>query len=839
MLDFRQRLFLTLATAVLLWVAPALAHEVETPAEPTTQLTAQERAWLADHKVIRIAPDPDFPPIEWIDADGQFKGLAADFVALMEAELGIRFRVEKRGSWSEVLEGVRNKEIDVLSAVSASEQRRQYLMFTRPHIILPGMIFVRDDYEGRLAIDQLRGKRIAVVSQYVWQDYLESDYPDITLTTAPNVAEGLKMVSFGRTDAMVGDLATATYYIQKEGITNLRTAGETGYYTYLSFGVRKDWPELVVILEKALAGIEPGVSRDIVNRYIALKQTSVFQTRKFWMVLLLGLGAMTFLFGVVVFWNRSLKRQVGHQTEQLRIELQERKRAEERYRDLFDNAEEMIQRVSPEGRFEQVNQKWLTTLGYKRREIGDLTLQDVIHPDHWSECCSTMERLFAGETIGSIETVFVTKDGSPVFVEGNINCQFLDGNPVATRGIFRDIGDRKRAEAKRLELEAQLQRARKMEAIGTLAGGVAHDLNNILSGIVSYPDLLLMQLPDNSPLKEPIETVKDSGLKAAAIVQDLLTLARRGVAEKAVVNLNTVVDTYFQSPEFRKLEDLHPRVRIRYRLAADLLNITGSTHHLAKTVMNLVSNAVEAIQDTGEVVLSTENRYVDSAAQGYDTVEEGDYAVLSISDTGVGIPAKDRERIFEPFFTKKVMGRSGTGLGMAVVWGAVKDHDGYIDVESEEGKGTTITLFFPVTRKPVHDAQPPVSVTDYRGKGESVLVVDDVESQRDIACRILTELGYTAAAVASGEEAVAHLETAEVDLLLLDMIMPPGIDGLETYRRILNRHPRQRAIIASGYSETGRVKTALQLGAGAYLKKPYTLEGLGLAVRAELDRRSS
>ncbi len=209
----------------------------------------------------------------------------------------------------------------------------------------------------------------------------------------------------------------------------------------------------------------------------------------------------------------------------------------------------------------------------------------------------------------------------------------------------------------------------------------------------------------------------------------------------------------------------------------------------------------------------------------------------------------DMERIFEPFYTKKVMGRSGTGLGMAVVWGTVKDHKGYIDIKSIEGKarpprlsardggqGTTLTLYFPVTRKELAKDKALVPIDDYMGKGESVLVVDDVEEQREIASRILKKLGYSFTTVSSGEEAVDYLKDNSVDLLILDMIMDPGIDGLETYKRILEFHPKQKAIIASGFSETERVKEAQRLGAGAYLKKPFLLEKIGLAIRAELDK---
>jgi len=403
--------------------------------------------------------------------------------------------------------------------------------------------------------------------------------------------------------------------------------------------------------------------------------------------------------------------------------------------------------------------------------------------------------------------------------------------------VRQELSQRKQAEEEQKKLQAQLERAQKMEAIGTLAGGVAHDLNNILAGLVSYPELLLLEIPEESPLRNPILTIQKSGEKAAAIVQDLLTLARRGVAVTEVLNLNLIISEYIKSPEHERLISFHPNVHVRTDLETDLLNILTSPAHLSKTIMNLVSNAAEAMPDGGEISISTQNRYIDRPIRGYDNVAEGDYVTLTVSDAGVGIHKKDRERIFEPFYTKKVMGRSGTGLGMSVVWGTVKDHKGYIDIQSAKGKGTTFTLYFPVTRKELPKDRAFLSIEDYMGKGESILVVDDVEEQREIASRILKKLGYSVKSVSSGEEAIDYLKDNSADLLLLDMIMDPGIDGLETYKRIIEFHPNQKAIIVSGFSETKRVKEAQRLGAGAYVKKPFLLEIIGIAVRDELDKK--
>ena len=371
--------------------------------------------------------------------------------------------------------------------------------------------------------------------------------------------------------------------------------------------------------------------------------------------------------------------------------------------------------------------------------------------------------------------------------------------------------------------------------MGLMAGGIAHDLNNILSGIVSYPELLLMDLPEDSPLRNPIKAIQESGMRAADVVEDLLTIARGVASGKEVLNLNTMVEEYLDSAEHHKLEKIHPLTAFKTELESELLNITGSASHVKKILMNLIVNASEAIEGKGTVAVSTINRYLDQPLKGYEDVRIGEYVVLAISDDGSGISPQDIDRIFEPFYTKKVMGRSGTGLGLAVVWNSMQDHNGYINVKSSE-KGTAFELYFPTTREQVADEKEEVPLEDYLGHGEKILLVDDEERQREIASGILTRLGYTAEVVSSGEEAIEYVKENPVDLIVLDMVMPKGINGRKTYEEIIKIRPGQKAIIASGYAKTKEVDLAQELGAGKYIKKPYTLAKVGIAVKEELEK---
>jgi PAS domain S-box-containing protein len=480
------------------------------------------------------------------------------------------------------------------------------------------------------------------------------------------------------------------------------------------------------------------------------------------------------------------------------------------------------------GHIVNVNHAAGEALGVTPETLLAMTIEDIdpsLNPERWAALWAKVRQ----RTAVTFESTHLKKDGKFFPVEVFANFLSFQGQEFMC-AFARNISERK-------TLQLQLEQAQKMEAIGTLAGGVAHDLNNILGGLVGYPDVLLMGLPADSTLRKPLLAVKASGEKAAAIVQDMLTLARRGVDLRTAVNLNDIVDEYMKSTEHARIQQFHSSVRFEARLDPELPNILGSEIHLSKTLMNLVSNAAEAIGYKGQVTISTFRRVLEAPLVGFQTIAEGEYAVLRVEDDGTGMCVEDMTKIFEPFYTKKKMGRSGTGLGMSVVSGTVKDHKGFIDLCSVEGNGTRFDLYFPITRTAVQEKSNTFVIEKHMGT-EKILVVDDVREQREIATVLLGKLGYRVETVSSGEAAIIYMRNNAADLILLDMIMDPGLDGLDTYRRIIEQHPKQKAVVASGFSETSRVRQILALGAGAYVRKPYSLERLGMAVRQVLDGKA-
>jgi len=395
-------------------------------------------------------------------------------------------------------------------------------------------------------------------------------------------------------------------------------------------------------------------------------------------------------------------------------------------------------------------------------------------------------------------------------------------NYIGAFGAIMDITETK-------QLQEFAERAKRMETAGQIAGQVAHDFNNLLGPLVAYPELIIEDIEENHPVIKYIKSMETAARQMADINQQLLTLGRRGHYNLEPLNLNKIVNQVLN-----QILPIPETLIIETSLSEDLMNINGGVSQIFRVIANLTSNAIDAMQGIGRLTIKTENWYTDKMSGKYGQVPKGEYVKLTLIDTGCGIQEENLHKVFEPFFsTKKAGKKRGSGLGLSVVHAVIKDHDGFIDLESVIGQGTSAYLYFPITR----DAIVVDEIESITGGSETVLVVDDDSVQREVTLKLLQKLGYKADTVECGEAAIEYLKKQPCDLLVLDMIIPDGIDGTETYKKTLEINPEQKAIIISGYSESERVVEARRLGVGAFLKKPLTLETIGRAVRKELDRK--
>ena len=536
-------------------------------------------------------------------------------------------------------------------------------------------------------------------------------------------------------------------------------------------------------------------------------------------------------------WAHHALETIASQTGNLisRVSTEEALReSEERFRSVVRTAPDAIISINSANEISLWNEGARVMFGYSGDEIIGKSMLLLLPTHYRKEMEKNFKKVLQRGNFNVMvrETKGVRKNGTVFPVELSV-ASWETREGICFTSIIRDITERRRILDEQRNLERRLDRARRMESLGIMAGGVAHDLNNLLNPLVGYPDLLLLKLPADSPLRELVHRLKTSAKRAGAIVQDLLTLGRRGVYRMSPLNLNEIIRNFFESPEFIEQKAKYPDTEIQMELDPDLPLLSGSASHLSKVIMNLVLNGLEVMPDGGCLQISTYRHKFEQPYSGYESVEPGVYSVLKISDTGPGIEEQDLQRIFEPFYTKKEMGRSGSGLGLAVVYGVVQDHQGRIDVQTKLAKGTDFILYFPITHlQPREEEKEPI---DIHGS-ESVLVIDDQPEQRIMAEHLLTNLGYRVVSVDSGPAAIEYLSTNQIDILILDMILGNEYDGLRTYQEILKIKSPQKAIIVSGYSLSSGVRQAQALGAGQFVRKPYTLESIGRALRETLDQ---
>ena len=382
-------------------------------------------------------------------------------------------------------------------------------------------------------------------------------------------------------------------------------------------------------------------------------------------------------------------------------------------------------------------------------------------------------------------------------------------------------------------LEERISCLDKQNLMCKWARSATHTLNNILTGLVSYPELILLDLPLDSPIRPKVQNILCSARNAATVVQDLLALTESDGRRMRPININAeVIEEWMHTGSFKELRHRYPDIAFETDLSRDLMKIKGHGNALKKMLFNMMA-FVFATENTG-VQVTTENRYVDQPIHGTEDITEGDYVVLRIMDDAPLSDSVDLWQRFNPLDTRKTGDHGYSDMCLAVVWAIVKDHRGCIDVRHQPGNGNCFDFYFPVDRRETDAENTTIAIDRFMGSGETVLVIDDIKEQRQIAATLLTRLNYKVHAVESGERAVAYLKTRSVDILVLDMIMDPGMDGLDTYIQIIEQHPGQKAVIASGFAENERVQRAQRLGAGPYIRKPYTLEKIALGLKNEL-----
>ncbi len=506
------------------------------------------------------------------------------------------------------------------------------------------------------------------------------------------------------------------------------------------------------------------------------------------------------------------------------------RQSEERYRGLFEHAVEGIYQSTLEGRFIDVNPAMAHMCGYESPEdmiksITDISTQHYVDPLDRETYKSLLD---ANGRIDNIGYRVQHRDGSAIWVSGSARVVRNDqGDTLYYEGRCQDITARKQAEEERKKLESQLKQAQKMESIGTLAGGIAHDFNNLLMGIQGYASLMLMALDAGHPHYEKLRAIEEQVQSGADLTRQLLGFARGGRYEVKPTDLNDLI---------RKTAAMFGRtkkeIRIHEKYGEGLRAVDADRGQMDQVLLNLFVNAWQAMPGGGDLFLETDNVDLDAAYVAPYAIKPGPYVKICITDTGVGMDEKTKQRIFDPFFTTREMGR-GTGLGLASAYGIIKGHGGFINVYSEKGHGTTFNIYLPASdRATVRET--PVAEAIHRGH-ETIFLVDDERMILDVTQEMLAGLGYRVLVAPGGAEAleVYRAQHETIDLVILDMIMP-GIGGGEVLDGMKAVNPGVRIILSSGYSLNGMARNIMERGARLFLQKPFRLDNLSRKIREAL-----
>jgi two-component system, cell cycle sensor histidine kinase and response regulator CckA len=517
-------------------------------------------------------------------------------------------------------------------------------------------------------------------------------------------------------------------------------------------------------------------------------------------------------------------------------DVSERKRAdralrdsEERYRDLFDNASDLVCMATPDGALLYVNHAWQEGTGYAEEDISRMRFIDLVHPESRAHYQEVLRRVLGGERLDHVELVFVPKAGTPITVEGNLSCTFKDGEPAIVRGIYRDVTERKR-------VEEHLRRAERMQAAGKLAGGVAHEVNNMMTGVIGFSEFVLRTLEPEDPRRADVEEVIKAGTRAADVTRQLLAFTRQQFLRPQVLEVNTVVSQM----EKMLRRSLGEDKIFELRLSPDAGEIRADRGQLEQVLINLVLNARDALSEHGRVTVETGVAEWDEAyAQRHGGVDLplGPYVMLAVSDTGCGMAPDVQARIFEPFFTTKPIGQ-GTGLGLSTVYGIVKQSGGYVWVYSEPNEGSVFKVYLPQAESlegseaAMEVSQPPTGGT------ETILVIEDEDMVRNLASRALKDHGYSVIEARNGSQALQYIRQhpGMVQLVVSDVVMPE-MGGRELGQTLAHSDPALPVLYMSGYTGEDVVQRGLLDPGAPFQQKPFTPAGLATKVRAMLDQR--
>lgn len=799
-------------------------HDKWLQAYPETKikLSESEKAWLAQKQTVRVRIT-DYPPFAILDKDDRPAGIAIDYLKLIAERTGVGFEYYSSGkTFSQALDGIiKHQGPDIMPLIVKTPDREKSIIFTNEYIDSPYMIFTRADNRQIIAhIDDLAHKKIALLRGTFFYKMMKRDYPDFSLMLYDNDNKAIEAVASGEADAYIGNMILASYLILNRGPYNLKIAAPTPFEKQrFSMGIRNDWPELAGIIEKGLASITPEEQAEIRNRYISIRYNHSDSAAIIkWILITMSASSSVIL--LFFFWNRILKKQVHKQTSAFR-------ESEEKFRKLVTTAPYGIQLTDREGKILYSNPAHHRIQGYPDGELIGKYIWELMTDDHHRAKAKDYYQKLIKEQ--PVPDVFFNRDSTydGRVIDVQINWNYIKSSAGEVEGVISVISDITKQKA----LESSVRDAQRMESIGNLAGGIAHDFNNILFPIVGMSELLLEDLPRDSIEYESAEEIFKAGKRGGDLVKQILEFSRRSEHKMRPTRIQNILREVIKLSR----STIPAYIEIKQDIQQDCGMVMADPSQLHQIGMNIITNAYHALEDSGGNISIKLNQIELEAPESTKiNLNPGAYAMLSISDTGHGMSEELIGKIFDPYFTTKQNGK-GTGLGLAVVYGIVKEHGGGVKVYSEIGKGSTFDIYLPLMKK-TNGAESISAPLECQGGNERILLVDDENSIATLEKKMLERLGYKVILRLHSVEALEAFKAnpSSFDLVITDMNMP-NIPGDRLAQKIKSIRSDVPVVICTGFSVRINENNIKEMGIDGLLMKPIVKSDMAKVVRKVLD----
>lgn len=781
---------------------------------------------LPTHRRMVIGGDHNYPPFEYLDDDGQPTGYNVELTRAIAQEMGLAIEI-RLGPWAEISKAFASGEIDALQGMFYSPERDLQFDFTAPHITNQCVSVVRSN--GGLppsTVDALKGKSIVVQSGDIMHDFALKNGLGDHLSVVGSQEEALKQLSKGRFDCALVSRLTAYHWIERLGLKNLRVGNRPLLSSGYCYAVPQGRKALLSELSEGLKVLdETGEYRRIHDKWMGVQHNRITLITIMRYALMIAAPLLLLLL-ISFFWLWSLRKLVARRTRELR-------QSHDLMSYVIEHALGAIAVLDKEMKYVYVSQRYLENHGIDDDSVIGKHCNDVFAnlPEKWRDA---YEKALNGEVTRCEEDSYEREDGSSEWERWECRpWQDADGTIGGVLVYTELITERKRAIEEEAKLRDQLAVAQRMESIGKLAGGVAHDFNNILQVITGYGKMLVDDLPSESEPHEHASIILQSADRASTLTRQLLAFARRQTISPRVLDLNETIESMLKM--LRRL--IGEDVDLAWLPNPNTWPVKVDPAQIDQILANLCVNARDAIQGVGKVTIETGNVTFDEAycAQHVGFIT-GDFSLLAVSDDGCGMDRETAQRAFEPFFTTKGV-NEGTGLGLATVYGIVKQNKGFINVYSEPGKGSTFRIYLPRHLGEPVETKAFDNANIQSGTGETILLVEDDAAILTLSKRMLETLGYSVLAAGSPSEAMSLARDGhgKIHLLVTDVVMPE-MNGRDLAGKLRVFHPEMRVLFMSGYTANVIAHRGVLEEHVIFLPKPFSIKDLATKVREALAK---